>query len=65
MSTDSAHIQILRLLKILHKMNLMAKDRVSVDTAGVILPESAFVNNKLTAKLARQLDLHCEGYPEG
>ncbi|QRV73957.1 HECT-domain (ubiquitin-transferase) [Ceratobasidium sp. AG-Ba] len=56
LSSDSAHIQILRLLRVLHKMNLMAKDRVSVDSSGVVLPESAFVNNKLTAKLTRQLE---------
>ncbi|KAG9090716.1 Ubiquitin fusion degradation protein 4 [Ceratobasidium sp. UAMH 11750] len=56
LSADSAHIQILRLLRVLHKMNLMAKDRVAIDTPGVVLPESAFINNKLTAKLTRQLE---------
>ncbi|KAG8770191.1 Ubiquitin fusion degradation protein 4 [Ceratobasidium sp. 428] len=56
LSADSAHIQILRLLRVLHKMNLMAKDRVTMETPGVVLPESAFVNNKLTAKLTRQLE---------
>ncbi|KAG9103694.1 Ubiquitin fusion degradation protein 4 [Ceratobasidium sp. 370] len=56
LSADSAHTQILRLLRVLHKMNLMAKDRMTIDAPGVVLPESAFVNNKLTAKLTRQLE---------
>ncbi|KAG8745001.1 Ubiquitin fusion degradation protein 4 [Ceratobasidium sp. 414] len=56
LSADSAHIQILRLLRVLYKMNLLAKDRMAIDAPGVVLSESAFVNNKLTAKLTRQLE---------
>jgi hypothetical protein len=56
LSADSPHIQILRLLRVLHKMNLMAKDRMTIDAPGIVLPESAFINNKLTAKLTRQLE---------
>ncbi|KAF8605840.1 hypothetical protein BDV93DRAFT_469584 [Ceratobasidium sp. AG-I] len=56
LSADSPHIQILRLLRVLHKLNLMAKDRMAMDAPAIILPESAFINNKLTAKLTRQLE---------
>ena len=56
LSADSPHIQILRLLRVLHKLNLMAKDRMTMDAPAIILPESAFINNKLTAKLTRQLE---------
>lgn len=56
LSADSPHIQILRLLRVLHKLNLMAKDRMTMETPAIILPESAFINNKLTAKLTRQLE---------
>jgi E3 ubiquitin-protein ligase TRIP12 len=56
LSADLPHVQILRLLRVLHKMNLMAKDRMFIDAPPATLSESAFINNKLTAKLTRQLE---------
>lgn len=51
---DAPHAKILRLLRVLHKWNVNEAER-----AGLVkrnLPDSAFVNNKLTAKLTRQLE---------
>ncbi|CUA70648.1 E3 ubiquitin-protein ligase TRIP12 [Rhizoctonia solani] len=56
LSADLPHTQILRLLRVLHKMNLMVKDKIFTDAPATVLPESAFINNKLTAKLTRQLE---------
>ncbi|CAE6417906.1 unnamed protein product [Rhizoctonia solani] len=56
LSADLPHTQILRLLRVLHKMNLKVKDRMFTDASTAVLPESAFINNKLTAKLTRQLE---------
>ncbi|CAE6532501.1 unnamed protein product [Rhizoctonia solani] len=56
LSADLPHTQILRLLRVLHKMNLMVKDKMFTDAPATVLPESAFINNKLTAKLTRQLE---------
>ncbi|KAI0042289.1 hypothetical protein FA95DRAFT_1500247 [Auriscalpium vulgare] len=51
---DSPHAKILRLLRVLHKLNVAELERPSVVKRN--LPESAFVNNKLSAKLTRQLE---------
>ncbi|KAL0953368.1 hypothetical protein HGRIS_004605 [Hohenbuehelia grisea] len=53
----SAHSKILRLLRVLHNMNTLEAER-SAFSAGDrrTLVESAFINNKLTAKLTRQLE---------
>ncbi|KAF8576807.1 hypothetical protein K439DRAFT_1366247 [Ramaria rubella] len=48
---DAPHAKILRLLRVFHKLNAQGSDRL-----GRNLVESAFVNNKLTAKLTRQLE---------
>ncbi|CAE7224785.1 unnamed protein product [Rhizoctonia solani] len=56
LSADLPHTQILRLLRVLHKMNLMVKDKMFADAPATVLPESTFINNKLTAKLTRQLE---------
>ncbi|CAE6466788.1 unnamed protein product [Rhizoctonia solani] len=56
LSADLPHTQILRLLRVLHRMNLMVKDKIFMDAPPAVLPESAFINNKLTAKLTRQLE---------
>ncbi|GAB1518382.1 Ubiquitin fusion degradation protein 4 [Rhizoctonia solani] len=56
LSADLPHTQILRLLRVLHKMNLRVKDKMFTDTTAAVLAESAFINNKLTAKLTRQLE---------
>lgn len=53
---DSPHSQVLRLLRVLHKINAAGKDRDVIGNPVEALPDSAFVNNKLTAKLSRQLE---------
>lgn len=53
---DSPHSKILRLLRVLHKINSEVEEQLAFETAVETLPESAFVNNKLTAKLTRQLE---------
>lgn len=50
---DASHTKILRLLRVLHKLNLAEHER---NPRSVVLPETSFVNNKLTAKLTRQLE---------
>lgn len=50
---DAPHSKILKLLRVLHKLNVkIPENRTGLQ--GV--PESGFVNNKLTAKLTRQLE---------
>lgn len=51
---DAPHAKILRLLRVLHKLSVKEAERPVFSSRG--LPESAFVNNKLTAKLTRQLE---------
>ena len=46
---DAAYSKILRLLRVLYKLNGLAESHLK-------LPDSAFMNNKLTAKLTRQLE---------
>jgi E3 ubiquitin-protein ligase TRIP12 len=53
-SPDSRQAKILQLLWVLHTINLEYGDSAVGPSAG--LAESAFVNNKLTAKLNRQLE---------
>lgn len=53
---DAPHAKILRVLRVLHKLNAQESERATFATAKRILPPSAFVNNKLTAKLTRQLE---------
>ncbi|KAI0773262.1 hypothetical protein BD413DRAFT_656909 [Trametes elegans] len=53
---DAPHAKILRLLRVLHKLNALENERATPAAAKRILPPSAFVNNKLTAKLTRQLE---------
>ncbi|KIJ55771.1 hypothetical protein M422DRAFT_152050 [Sphaerobolus stellatus SS14] len=48
---DAPHSKILRLLRVFHKLN-----EQGIGRSQNILQESAFVNNKLTAKLTRQLE---------
>ncbi len=50
---DASHTKILRLLRVLHKLNLAEHER---SPHNMVLAETAFVNNKLTAKLTRQLE---------
>lgn len=51
---DAPHAKILRLLRVLHKLNVVEAERQYHPSRS--LPESAFVNNKLSAKLTRQLE---------
>lgn len=51
---DAPHAKILRLLRVLHKLNVVEAERHHNPNRS--LPESAFVNNKLSAKLTRQLE---------
>ncbi|KAG6902593.1 hypothetical protein C0995_014600 [Termitomyces sp. Mi166 len=53
---DAPHAKILRLLRVLHQLNTMEAERLVFSGDKRNLPESAFVNNKLTAKLTRQLE---------
>ncbi|KAI0675862.1 hypothetical protein C8Q78DRAFT_964482 [Trametes maxima] len=53
---DAPHAKILRLLRVLHRINVHEGERATPATAKRLLASSAFVNNKLTAKLTRQLE---------
>ncbi|KAG6853894.1 hypothetical protein C0991_000359 [Blastosporella zonata] len=53
---DAPHAKILRLLRALHQLNTLEAERLAFSGDKRNLPESAFVNNKLTAKLTRQLE---------
>lgn len=53
---DAPHAKILRVLRVLHRLNAQESERATSVTAKRILAPSAFVNNKLTAKLTRQLE---------
>ena len=53
---DVPHAKILRVLRMLHKLNIQESERAIPATVKRILAPSAFVNNKLTAKLTRQLE---------
>ncbi|KAF8216810.1 hypothetical protein K438DRAFT_1558643 [Mycena galopus ATCC 62051] len=53
---DAPHAKILRLLRVLHQLNTLEAERSVFIGEKRNLPESAFVNNKLTAKLTRQLE---------
>ncbi|GLB41853.1 putative protein with domain Homologous to E6-AP Carboxyl Terminus with [Lyophyllum shimeji] len=53
---DAPYAKILRLLRALHQLNTLEAERSIFFGEKRNLPESAFVNNKLTAKLTRQLE---------
>ncbi|KAF8637626.1 hypothetical protein AX17_002695 [Amanita inopinata Kibby_2008] len=53
---DAPHAKILRLLRVLHQLNVTETERSAFAGEKRNLPESAFINNKLTAKLTRQLE---------
>lgn len=53
---DAPHAKILRLLRVLYKLNSVESEKIGGNAHHRSLPESAFVNNKLTAKLTRQLE---------
>ena len=51
---EASHSKILKLLRALHKLNGQITDSDIINAHA--LPETAFINNKLTAKLTRQLE---------
>jgi len=53
---DAPHAKILRLLRVLHKLNAAEAQRPARPLDRRALAETAFINNKLTAKLTRQLE---------
>lgn len=53
---DAPHAKILRLLRVLCHLNTFEAERLAFPGDKRNLPDSAFVNNKLTAKLTRQLE---------
>ena len=54
---DAPHLRIVRLLRSLYKLNSQVCERGEWNrSTHDVLPDSAFVNNKLTAKLTRQLE---------
>lgn len=55
-SADEQSSKILRLLKVLYRLNVEGAERLESRKKIVALADSAFVNNKLTAKLTRQLE---------
>lgn len=55
-SEDAPHAKILRLLRALHDVNSVHSERVGHPDEKLCIAESTFVNNKLTAKLTRQLE---------
>lgn len=56
LADDAPTSKILRLLRVLHKLNSAEGERPVTLASKRALPESSFVNNKLTAKLTRQLE---------
>jgi E3 ubiquitin-protein ligase TRIP12 len=53
---DAPHAKILRLLRVLQQLNVNEAERTAFASEKRNLAESAFINNKLTAKLTRQLE---------
>ena len=53
---DAAPSKILRLLRVLSQLNTLEGERPIFSNERRSLPDSAFVNNKLSAKLTRQLE---------
>ncbi|KAF7309015.1 Ubiquitin-protein ligase [Mycena kentingensis (nom. inval.)] len=53
---DAPHAKILKLLRVLQQLNTLEAERSVFVGDKRHLPESAFVNNKLSAKLTRQLE---------
>ncbi len=56
LSEDAPSAKILRLLRVLYQLNTFEAERSVFGGEKRNLPETAFVNNKLSAKLTRQLE---------
>ncbi|KIY44943.1 hypothetical protein FISHEDRAFT_50340 [Fistulina hepatica ATCC 64428] len=53
---DMPHTKTLKLLRVLHDLNTLESERATFAGEKRSVTEAAFVNNKLTAKLTRQLE---------
>ncbi|KZT38098.1 hypothetical protein SISSUDRAFT_1062304 [Sistotremastrum suecicum HHB10207 ss-3] len=53
---DTPTLRILRLLRVLYALNTNAREQNPSISADAVMPENAFINNKLSAKLTRQLE---------
>ncbi|KAF9071607.1 hypothetical protein BDP27DRAFT_1382427 [Rhodocollybia butyracea] len=56
LADDAPHAKILRLLRVLYQLNTLEAEGSLFSGEKRNLPETAFVNNKLSAKLTRQLE---------
>lgn len=56
LADDAPHAKVLRLLRVLHQLNSLEAEGTVFSGEKRNLPETAFVNNKLSAKLTRQLE---------
>ncbi|KAJ3996321.1 hypothetical protein F5050DRAFT_1571693 [Lentinula boryana] len=56
LAEDAPHAKILRLLRVLYQLNTLEAEGTLFNGEKRNLPETAFVNNKLSAKLTRQLE---------
>lgn len=56
LAPDSPSSKILRLLRVLFRLNSEGLEQAESKSKIVVVPDAAFINNKLTAKLARQLE---------
>ncbi|KAE9398555.1 hypothetical protein BT96DRAFT_957548 [Gymnopus androsaceus JB14] len=56
LADDAPHAKVLRLLRVLHQLNSLEAEGSLFSGEKRNLPETAFVNNKLSAKLTRQLE---------
>jgi E3 ubiquitin-protein ligase TRIP12 len=56
LAPDSPSSKILRLLRALYRLNSEGIEHLDSNMKIVTIPDTAFINNKLTAKLARQLE---------
>ncbi|CAG8693181.1 11863_t:CDS:2, partial [Acaulospora colombiana] len=56
LAAEDPSSKILRLLRVLHRLNTDGIEHAGSHLKIVTIPDSAFINNKLTAKLARQLE---------
>lgn len=56
LTPESPSSKILRLLRVLYRINAEGIEHLDSKMKIVTIPDAAFINNKLTAKLARQLE---------
>jgi hypothetical protein len=56
LTPESPPSKILRLLRVLYRINAEGIEHLDSKMKIMTIPDAAFINNKLTAKLARQLE---------